>query len=227
MIAIGTSGFAYKEWKGSFYPEKLPQKEFLTFYAQHFKTTEINNTFYRTPSTKVVSGWMEKVPQDFLFTLKLHQKVTHHKRLKDVDENMEWFLRGSSALGERLGCILAQLPPWLGKDLDRLEAFLDQFAERAPLAFEFRHDSWFSDDTYKLLERFSQPLVIAEADDRPAVRQVTAPRLYLRLRKSEYSPQELQDWAGWLTAQKRDALVYLKHSSKAPELVSELQSLLS
>src|SRR2546429_3775741 len=145
-ILVGTSGFSYEEWRGSFYPPELSSKKFLAYYAQHFPTTEINNTFYRIPTAKLTGGWYGEVPGSFLFTLKLSQKITHAKKLKDVDEEMEWFLAGAAGLKEKLGTFLVQLPPYFRKDFGLLEEFLSKFSSRARLAFEFRHRSWLADE---------------------------------------------------------------------------------
>lgn len=222
MLYFGTSGFSYKEWKGPFYPEKLPQKDYLSYYASHFKTTELNNTFYRIPSRKVVESWAGQVPEAFRFALKLNQRITHRKKLKDIDEEMGWFLNGAEALGARLGCILVQLAPWFKQDLDLLESFLERHGKRAPMAFEFRHNSWLEQSTYDLLKAHSAAWVLAETDEQPAVREITGPFVYVRLRKSEYSEEELVQWAEWLRDLNTDAFVYLKHALKAPVWAEQL-----
>lgn len=226
MIYIGTSGFSYAEWKGSFYPRDLSSDGYLSFYARHFPTTEINNTFYRTPSPKVTAAWAEQVPEEFRFTLKLTQKITHKKRIRDVDEEMTWFFRGAEPLGEKLGCVLVQLPPWFRKDLELLEAFLGDYGDRAPLALEFRHASWFEEDTYGVLERSGAALVASETDDQQAPRRLTAPFFYLRLRKSAYAEEELGEWAAWLNDAPGDGFVYFKHDREAPALADRLRDLL-
>ena len=130
MIYVGTSGLSYKEWKGVFYPDKLPAKDYLSFYSQHFSTTEINNTFYRSPSEGTSAKWAEQVPENFRFTLKLNRKITHNKRLKDVEDEMEWFLKGAAALGKKLGTLLVQLPPYFREDTEVLEHFLEGCSQR-------------------------------------------------------------------------------------------------
>src|SRR6186997_955287 len=134
-ILIGTSGFSYKEWKGIFYPEKLPAKQYLQFYAQHFRTTEINNTFYKIPNAELTSQWYKEVPADFSFTLKLSQRITHIRRLKNVEEEMGWFLEAAAALKEKMGPILVQLPPNMKKDTGVLEAFASRYFQEAKMAF--------------------------------------------------------------------------------------------
>ena len=227
MIYVGTSGFSYKEWKGVFYPDKLPAKDYLSFYSQHFSTTEINNTFYRSPSEGTSTKWAEQVPENFRFTLKLNRKITHNKRLKDVADEMEWFLKGATALGEKLGTLLVQLPPYFREDRDVLEHFLEEYSETAPLALEFRHPSWFSDQTFQLLEAHGAALVVTESDEGSGVRTVTAPFLYIRLRKSQYSEEDLKKWAQWIRSQNKEAFTYLKHDTQAPRLVERLSEYLT
>ena len=164
-ILVGTSGFAYKEWKGSFYPVDLPAKKYLSYYATQFRTTEINNTFYRMPTAKLCEGWYAEVPDGFSFTLKLSQRITHFKRLKNIDDEMSFFLESAAGLKEKLGPILVQLPPNYKKDTEVLDAFLDTFATRGKLAFEFRHESWFSDDVYDVLRKHKTTLGVVEKEE--------------------------------------------------------------
>src|SRR3989441_1559825 len=192
-VFVGTSGFAYKEWKGSFYPEDLPAKKYLSFYAQHFSTTEINNTFYRMPTAKLCEGWYAEVPDGFSFTLKVSQRITHFKRLRNVDDDMNFFLESAAGLKEKLGPILVQLPPNFKKDTDVLEAFLTTFASRGKLAFEFRNESWFSDDVYDLLRKHKTTLGVVEKEEGEGPenpREVTGSFVYMRLRKGDYSNDE-------------------------------------
>lgn len=223
MIYIGTSGFSYDEWKGIFYPEDLPKKGYLEYYGTQFPTTEINNTFYRSPKPEVVQAWRDAVPDDFRFAMKMTQRVTHRKRLSNVEEEMEWFLRGAEAMEPKLACILVQLPPWFKQDLEILNDFLRRYAPKAPLTLEFRHDSWFQENTYQMLERHGVPLAVVEADDRPALRRVTGSFVYSRLRKVEYADGDLSDWAEWFSSLSVDAFVYLKHAASAPQLARQLR----
>jgi uncharacterized protein YecE (DUF72 family) len=223
---IGTSGFSYKEWKGIFYPEDLPAKKYLSFYATQFKTTEINNTFYRLPTPALTGGWYNEVPADFLFTLKLSQRITHIKRLKEVDEEMERFLEAADALKEKMGTVLVQLPPNFKLDLQRLEDFLRAYSARAKLAFEFRHQSWHAAPVYDALRRHSSALAVVEAEDQQAIREVTGNFIYMRLRKGDYSAEDLKSWAGWISAQNADVYCYLKHNEKAPVLAKQLLEML-
>jgi uncharacterized protein YecE (DUF72 family) len=224
-ILVGTSGFSYPEWRGKFYPKELPPKKFLSYYAQHFSTTEINNTFYRIPTPQLVQGWYKEVPERFLFTLKLSQEITHRKKLKDVDDQMRRFLEGAAAMKEKLATLLVQLPPFFRKDTGTLGDFLVKFSQKARLALEFRHDSWFSDDVFELLRTHQSALAVVEKEEGEgagAARQVTGPFIYMRLRKGEYSKPELLDWARWIRAQTADVFCYMKHDEEAPLLANRL-----
>ena len=224
-ILVGTSGFAYKEWKGSFYPEKLPAKKYLSYYAEHFPTTEINNTFYRMPTAKPCEGWYGEVPADFSFTLKVSQRITHFKRLKNVEDDMNFFLDSAAALQEKLGPILVQLPPNFKKDIELLEAFLQTFAKQAKLAFEFRHQSWFDNELFALLRKYNAAFGVVEKEEGEAgvtPREVTGSFVYMRLRKGEYSEEEMRDWARWIGAQTVPVYCYMKHDERAPVLAKRL-----
>jgi uncharacterized protein YecE (DUF72 family) len=224
-VAVGTSGFAYDAWRGIFYPEDLSSKRFLSYYAQHFSTTEINATFYRFPRTNVVEEWARQVPAGFLFTLKMSQRVTHAKRLQDVDREMGWFCDGAYTLGDKLGAVLVQLPPNFRKDAPRLDAFLSKHAARLPLAVEFRHDSWFDDEVFGVLGRHRTALAVVEMDDGDALarpRLVTGSFAYVRLRKGDYTDGELGDWAEWMRAQTVPVFCYLKHEELGPALARRL-----
>jgi len=224
-ILVGTSGFAYKEWKGTFYPEDLPAKKYLSFYAEHFSTTEINNTFYRMPTAKLTEGWYAEVPDGFSFTLKLTQRITHFKRLKNVDDEMEFFLNSAAGLKEKLGPVLVQLPPNFKKDIAVIGDFLLKFGSQARLAFEFRHDSWFDDELFDLLRKHNVAFGIvetAEGKGGNTPREVTGPFVYMRLRKGEYSVEEMLAWARWIRGQTVPVYCYLKHDERAPVLAKEL-----
>jgi uncharacterized protein YecE (DUF72 family) len=162
---VGTSGYSYKEWKGSFYPEKLPAPQMLRYYAERLNTVEINNTFYRMPTEKVLLQWAEQVPEGFTFVLKASRRITHLKRLKDVDDETAYLLRTASVLGDKLGPMLFQLPPSMKKDIERLRAFLDLLPSRWLAAVEFRHGSWFDDEVSDTLRSRNVALAIAETED--------------------------------------------------------------
>ena len=214
-LFTGTSGYAYKEWKGSFYPADLKPDGFLGFYASRFPTVEINNTFYRMPSEKVLLQWADQVPEAFRFVLKASQKITHHKRLKDAGDEVGYFLRTSNVLGARRGPTLFQLPPNLKKDLARLEAFLELLPRDWPAAFEFRHESWFDEEVYGMLRARNLALVAADEADRPGTLVATADWGYLRLRGEAYTPEELADWVSRVRQQPwREAYVFFKHEDE-------------
>jgi uncharacterized protein YecE (DUF72 family) len=224
-ILVGTSGFGYTEWRGTFYPQDLPTKKFLAYYAQHFQTTEINNTFYRIPTTALTQSWYSEVPEDFQFTLKLSQEITHRRKLKDVGAEMQRFLDGAAALKEKLAIVLVQLPPFFRKETGTLAEFLNNFSSRAKFAFEFRHPSWFSDDIYELLKAQRCALAVVEKEEgqgADAPRLATGPFVYMRLRKGEYSKAELEEWARWIRSQAVNVYCYLKHDEKAPLLARKM-----
>src|SRR2546421_1203386 len=148
---LGTSGYSYKEWKGTFYPEEMPDKQMLRFYGERFRSVEINNTFYRMPRESVLEVWAAEVPADFKFVLKAPQRITHMQRLKDTDDSVAYLLKVARALKERLGPLLFQLPPYFEKDVARLRAFLELLPPHPRAAFEFRHQSWFDEEIFALL----------------------------------------------------------------------------
>jgi uncharacterized protein YecE (DUF72 family) len=232
-IFTGTSGYAYKEWKGTFYPEKLSAGEFLRYYGSKFPTVEINNTFYRMPTEKLLLQWAEQVGDGFRFVLKLSQKITHFKRLKDVGDELSYFLRTATALGDKLGPTLVQLPPNMKKDAPRLVDFLALFPSRWKAAFEFRHASWFADDVYDALRARDAALCVADTDEEdgdakrtPAI-VATASWGYLRLRRETYDVRILKQWAALVGAQAwDDAYVFFKHedAGAGPKLAAEFQA---
>jgi len=224
-VLAGASGYSFKEWKGTFYPEKIEAEAMLPFYSERLPTVEINNTFYRMPTAKLCEGWYAEVPDSFSFTLKLSQRITHFKRLKNVDDEMSFFLESAAALKEKLGPILVQLPPNYKKDIDVLDAFLGAFATKGKLAFEFRHESWFTDEVYDLLRKHKTTLGVVEKeeDEGPETpREVTGSFVYMRLRKGDYSQDEMLDWAAWIRGQSVPVYCYLKHDDRAPILANAL-----
>ena len=228
-LRTGTSGFSYKEWKGPFYPEDLPDRQMLHYYADRLTTVEINNTFYRMPKVSMLEGWASKVPEDFVFVLKASRKITHQGRLKDVGDSVAYLWDTAAALGAHLGPILFQLPPYLRKDLDRLCAFVEALPEGLRAAFEFRHESWFEDDTYECLKRAGQALCLADmAEGETPALIATTDWGYLRLRRESYSDQDLSNWCARLEAQHWDeAFVFFKHEDEgaAPRLALRLAEL--
>jgi uncharacterized protein YecE (DUF72 family) len=231
-ILVGTSGWSYKEWKGSFYPEKLPAEEMLRFYASHFPTVEVNNSFYRIPSEKVLTGWAGQVPEGFRFVLKASRRVTHNNRLQDEDGSLDYFLRAVNPLGERLGPTLFQLPPTFKKDASRLQDFLARLPRRWLAAIEFRHPTWFDEEIYQLLRARDVPLVAVDDDEgesQGAPLVPTASWGYLRLRRAQYDATALQSWADRIRKQQwNEAYVFLKHeggSSAGPAVAQEMKQL--
>ncbi len=223
MLRIGTSGYSYKEWKGSFYPEGLKPAEWLSYYAQRLGTVEINNTFYRMPTEKLLEGWASQVPPSFRFVLKVSQKITHWKRLKDVGEETEYTVKTVRMLGDRLGALLVQIPPSLSRDDARLSTFLDQLSGTRA-ALEVRNPSWLDPGIFSMLEKHGVALVSSQTDEEPEPRVVrTAPWGYLRLRKTSYAPGELEEWArriadqGW-----EETFVFFKHEQIAPDLAQKM-----
>lgn len=214
-ILAGTSGYAYKEWKGSFYPDDLPNDEMLAHYAKQFGTVEINNTFYRMPRESVLKNWAAQVPEGFQFVLKASRRITHFQRLKDVDEPLSYLLNTAAVLGKRLGPLLFQFPPNMKKDVDRLRSFLASFPSRRRSAFEFRHDSWHDDEVLRLLRDHNVALCIADTDDGDAVVVRTADWGYLRLRRTAYEPGDLRRWAKTIHSQEWErAYVFFKHEDE-------------
>ena len=223
QLLVGTSGYAYKAWKGVFYPEKLPQKQYLTFYGENFDSVEINNTFYKMPSESVLEGWAEQVPDEFQFVLKVSRRVTHFKRLKECDEVMDYVLSTAATLGDKLGPLLFQLPPNFKADVDRLAAFLATLPQKRQIAFEFRHPTWDDDEVRAALKEKGAVYVAAEVD--PDEDEEAAPEEtpiyptgswgYMRLRKVDYSDDELRRWKERILEQSWDrAFVFFKHEDK-------------
>jgi uncharacterized protein YecE (DUF72 family) len=223
-LRIGTSGFSYKEWKGTFYPEDLKAADMLAYYAQRLGTVEINNTFYRLPTRPLLAGWAAQVPEDFRFVLKVAQKITHFKRLRAVDEETSYLVETVATMGGRLGALLVQLPPNFACDVGRLQAFLGMLPAAMRVALEVRHASWKNPEVLALLEARGHALVITETDEEPDPELVrTAPWGYLRLRKSAYSADEIGRWSRRLAAQEWDeAFVFFKHEQIAPDLAQKL-----
>jgi len=224
-IHVGTSGYSYKEWKGSFYPEKIPAKEMLRYYAERLSTVEINATFYRMPQASMLETWLEQVPSTFRFSLKASQRITHFKRLKDTAEETKYFLDTAAVLGDQLGVVLFQLPPNMKKDLPRLEAFLPQLPPTTPAAFEFRHPTWFDDEVLALLRSQNRPLVVSDTDDMPTTHiDKTANWGYLRLRRVNYSEENLSEWAARIRAQNwKETFLFFKHedAGTGPKLAAQ------
>lgn len=233
-IYVGTSGWSYKEWKGSFYPPKMPADEMLRFYGARFPAVEVNNSFYRIPAERVLATWAEQVSGDFRFVMKASRRITHIQRLQDQDGSLSYFLQAVNPLGSRLGPTLFQLPPTFKKDLSRLHDFLDRLPHRWPAAMEFRHDSWFDDAVYRLLHDRDIALVAVDEDETTgsgAPLVATAGWGYVRLRRGDYDLMALQRWAERLRCQPWNrAYVFLKHeegSPRGPGAATELKGILT
>ena len=214
-VHVGTSGYNYEAWRGSFYPEDLSSKKMLGYYAEQFDTVEINYSFYRKPTTKTLEGWAAQVPERFRFALKAWQRITHQKRLRESSELVEGFVDAARMLGARLPPVLYQLPPNLKADLPLLRNFLQQLPRDLRAAFEFRHASWFADETYAALRDAGAALCIAENEElaTPAVR--TADFGYLRLRRQDYDSAALLKWAEFVKTYTGEVFVYFKHEDSA------------
>jgi uncharacterized protein YecE (DUF72 family) len=198
---VGTSGWHYDDWKGRFYPEKLPKARWLEFYAGHFTTVELNNTFYRLPSEDAFKNWYKSTPGGFLFAVKISRFITHIKRLKDTSEALQNFMSRAALLKDKLGPVLYQLPPGLHRDDDRLETFLSELPTGYRHVFEFRHESWLADGVYDILRRYHVGICVFDMPKLASPLLATVDFAYIRfhgrdsLYSSCYSDEELADWA--------------------------------
>ena len=227
MIWIGTSGYNYPEWKGSFYPNDLPAAKMLPYYAARFPTVEINYTFYRMPTEKLVAGWAAQTPSPYKLTLKAPRRITHDNRLKNCGPLLASFCHAAGTLGDKLGALLFQLPPNARKDLTIFDAFLDELPPRACAAFEFRHASWLDDEVFERLRRRNLALCVADSEKMQTPPRITADYAYFRLRDEGYTPDDIERWAGIIARETRtcrDVFVYFKHeeSGKGPEFAKLL-----
>ena len=213
IVRAGTSGYAFKEWKGAFYPKTLPARDMLGYYASKFPTVEINNTFYRLPKENVVLEWASSVPETFAFAVKASQRITHYGRLtKDTYRFVEGLLRIVRLLGPRLGPVLFQLPSNFQKDLERLKGFVDELPRDLRFAMEFRHESWFDEDTFAVLRDHDVAMCVAEQEEFKCPVVSTASWGYLRLHRFDYDDKALGVWADCVAAQPwKDAFVFFKH----------------
>ena len=231
-LFVGTSGFAYPEWKPAFYPEDVKPADMLTYYAGRFPSVEINYTFRRFPSAKTLTRWAEQGPDGFRFALKANQRITHTRRLRDADTDVSDFLQLARLLGDNLGPILFQCPPTLQFDRGLLESFLAYLPPLAPYAMEFRHESWSA--ARDLLGEHGVAWCTAETDttavDRGAIS--SSPFAYLRLRREDYTEDDLREWAdgiGKVLAEGRDVYAYFKHEdgAAAPRFADRLRTMLA
>lgn len=217
QVHVGTSGYAYKEWKGAFYPEKLSSKKMLGFYSERLSAVEINNTFYHMPTEKVLLSWAQQVPDHFVFTLKAPQVITHRKRLKNVGSETEYLFKSVATLGGKLGPVLFQFPESFQKNRPLLEDFLGLISPNVYCAFAFRSPSWLDAEILDLLREKGCGLCIEDTDENPAHAIISAAAWgYLRLRRTDYSDDDLLHWADEILAQGWEkAFVFFKHEDKA------------
>jgi len=225
-ILAGASGYSFKEWCGTFYPDKMKAEQMLPFYSGRLPTVEINNTFYRMPRTDMLENWAAITPAAFRFAIKSPRRITHMARLKaeSVGDSVDFLYKALEALGPKRGPVLFQLPPNMKKDLPRLQAFLPMLPKDHRAAFEFRNDTWFSDDVYEALRGAGASLCFSEREDNaPPPLVETAPWGYVRLRLEQYSDADLEQWAGRLAKTGwRDAFVYFMHEPTAPAYAAAL-----
>ena len=234
-LYVGTSGYNFPEWKGSFYPPKLPSAKWLEFYAQQLGTVEINYTFYRMPNAKTIAGWNAATPEGFSFVLKAPQRITHFARLQNVDDPLRFFLETIRKLNAKLGAVLFQLPPNFKKDIGRLSDLLTQFPPDVRAACEFRHASWWSDDIYELLRSTNTALCVADTEEGTTPLIATADFGYVRLRDEGYSEDALREWMQKVQALGgsgeheawTDAYIFFKHEEKGmgPKLARQFLTL--
>jgi uncharacterized protein YecE (DUF72 family) len=235
---VGCSGWNYRDWRGSFYPAKLPARRWLEHYARHFDTVEVNTTFYRLIARDAVAHWVEQTPESFIFAVKASRYLTHVRRLGSIADGVERFYERLQPMleGERLGPVLWQLPENFHKDLERLAGCLDQLPQGLH-AFEFRHPSWFSPDVYELLRENEAALVVGDHPQRRFQSyEATAPWRYVRMhygsrgRRGNYSPAELQTWAERLHRWRADGPVFVYFNNDweafAPRNAARLLALL-
>jgi uncharacterized protein YecE (DUF72 family) len=224
----GASGYSFKEWRGDFYPADMKPEGMLAWYAERLPTVEINNTFYQMPKTAVLENWSRATPQDFRFAIKASRRITHMARLKaeTAADSVAYLYKNLAALGAKRGPVLFQLPPFMKKDLPRLDEFLKLLPQGHHAAFEFRNDSWFADDVYDSLRRAGASLCHSEREDNaPPPLVETAPWGYVRLRLETYSDQDLRQWSERLAAtQWRQIYVYFMHEPTAPRYARTLMS---
>ena len=213
-VWVGTSGFSYKEWKGTFYPPELPDRGMLAFYASRFRAVEIDSTFYRMPSQKTLEAWRASTPEDFRFTLKASQQITHRQRLQVPSTSLTYFTSLLPSLGARLGLVLYQLPPFFKCDTTRLRAFLEVLPPEITACFEFRHPSWFVPEIYALLESRRVVLCINDSPEGCSPMEITSSATYVRLRRDGYTAEQREEWRmrwrDWARAG-TEVFAYIKH----------------
>jgi uncharacterized protein YecE (DUF72 family) len=225
-LHIGTSGWSYASWKPAFFPETLPSKRFLEFYATQLNAVELNATFRRMPTASAIQGWLGSTPADFCFAAKAHQSITHFKRLKNADESMRFFLESMEPMRQsgRMGPVLLQLPPNLTADTGLLQAFVQSLPQAYQFAFEFRHESWFSDAVFEILKSKNLALCWAESEKITTPKIATADFLYYRFREPEYSKPDLDKVSQELEAYRaqREVYAFFKHEEQPESALNAL-----
>jgi len=216
QLLIGTSGFSYKEWRGIFYPPDLSVTAMLSHYAGRLNAVEINNTFYRLPKPALLESWAGQVSEQFRFSIKASRRITHMKRLRNAESETEFLFKNVGALGERLGVVFFQLPPFLAKDPERLDRFAAGIPKSIPAAFQFKNPSWNDPEVVEVLTRHGLAWCISDEDDPNPPFHITAPFGYFRLRQEQYSPEALRGWLERIHAQSWErAFVFFKDDEKA------------
>jgi uncharacterized protein YecE (DUF72 family) len=230
-VFVGTSGYNYPEWRGTFYPEKFSTDKMLAYYAERFPTVEINYTFYRVPTEKLLAGWAAGTPEHFTFTLKAPRRITHDAKLERVEELTLSFCKIARTLGSKLGVLLFQLPPTLKKNTEALRNFAELIPEDLRAAFEFRHASWFDTDVFDVLRGRNLALCVADSEKMSAPVEITADYAYFRLRDEGYQQEDIERWAGIIRSLERakNSYVYFKHEEQGlgPEFAKRLMTALS
>ena len=224
-LYVGTSGYSYKEWKGSFYPATIPAKDMLSYYASRLHAVELNNTFYRLPQPSMIESWKSQVPDNFRFTMKASQLITHFKQLKDAANETRSMLKRFAAFEDRFGAVLFRLPPDMKKDLKRLETFLKHLPADTPAAFQLEDPTWLDDKVLALLRSQNRALSITDTDEMPLSHiNKTADWGYVRLRRVNYSESELKEWIARIRAQEwTNTFVFFKHEDEGtgPKLAAQ------
>jgi uncharacterized protein YecE (DUF72 family) len=229
-VLVGTSGYNYPEWRGSFYPEKFSTDKMLAYYAERFRTVEINYTFYRMPNEKLLAGWSAGTPEHFSFTLKAPRRITHDTKLQHCEELLRTFCGVAATLGPKLATLLFQLPPTFKKDADVFRGFAELIPEGTRAAFEFRHASWFDPAIFEILRSRNLALCVADSEKLSTPVEITADYAYFRLRDEGYQQPDLERWASVVGALPRvtDAFVYFKHEEQGlgPEFARRFEAAL-
>jgi uncharacterized protein YecE (DUF72 family) len=215
-VLVGTSGYNYPEWRGTFYPEKFSTAKMLEYYAARFNTVEINYTFYRIPTEKLLAGWSAGTPDHFQFTLKAPRRITHDSKLQRCEDLLQSFCRTARTLGPKLGALLFQLPPTFKKDVQVLRAFLELLPEGTRAAVEFRHASWLDQEIYDALRAKNIALCVADSEKLSTPVEITADYGYFRLRDEGYQQADIEKWAASVRSLTgvADVFVYFKHEEQ-------------